>query len=196
MNVYKLIDQNTDSQPRNESIHTSIESDVEYKNQTIHDAYLKYHEELCRTVIKKFDISRSEAEDVVQTAFIRYAESFVTIKNPRAFLYKTCSNIEIDRIRRRQVQRSYEKQVIDSDAETVEDVGPERLVAGRQRLSLLSQVLWAMPSKRRQLLMMSRFDGLSYAEIARRVNLSETVVRRHIARALAGCQKAMQSNNT
>jgi len=36
---------------------------------------------------------------------------------------------------------------------------------------------------------MNRFDGLSYAEIARRVDLSETVVRKHVTKALIDCQK-------
>lgn len=40
---------------------------------------------------------------------------------------------------------------------------------------------------------MNRFDGLSYAEIARRVDLSETVVRKHVTKALIDCQKALQA---
>ncbi len=172
-----------------------VSSRNDNREEQIHGVYIKYQEELCSSVIKKFDVCRSEAEDVVQTAFIRYSEATGTIENPRAFLYKTCFNIGIDQIRRRQVRQNYSKSVVDSDAEAVEEVGPERLIEGRQRLNIVTRALWAMPSKRRQLLMMSRFDGLSYAEIARRVNLSETVVRKHIANALAGCQQALQAQN-
>jgi RNA polymerase sigma-70 factor (ECF subfamily) len=39
---------------------------------------------------------------------------------------------------------------------------------------------------------MHRFDGLSYAQISRMVGLSETVVRKHVAKALLDCQKALQ----
>jgi len=166
----------------------------EPRNQRVNAAYLQFHEELRSAVMSKFDLGRSEAEDVVQTAFIRYAETQVSIDNPRAFLYKTCSNIVIDQIRRRQVQTSYAKSVIDSDAGLGEVPGPERVLEGRQRLGLISRAMWAMPGKRRKLLMMSRFEGLSYAEIGRRVNLSESVVRKHIANALADCQKALQAN--
>ena len=178
-----------DMKPRSRAV--SSDSHGEH----IQDIYLQYQEELCRGVMKKFDTSRSEAEDVVQTAFIRYTESTASVENPRAFLYKTCSNIVIDQIRRRQVQLSYAQSVVDGVAESVEEVGPERLVEGRQRLGIITRALWAMPRKRRKLLMMSRFDGLSYAEISRRVNLSETVVRKHIANALAGCQRALQAQD-
>jgi len=159
------------------------------------DIYLQYHEELCRGVIKKFSLSRSEAEDVVQTAFIRYTESATPVLNPRAFLYKTCSNIAIDHIRRRDVRNSYARSVVEMDYEPAGEIGPERQLEARQRLELISKALWIMPNKRRELLMMSRIDGLSYAEIARQVNLSETVVRKHIAKALAGCLRALQNDD-
>ncbi len=161
----------------------------------LEDIYLQYNEELCRTVIKKFSLSHTEAEDVVQTAFIRYTESSLPVLNPRAFLYKTCSNIAIDQIRRRDVRSGYARSVAEIEFESVEEIGPERQLEARQRLAIISRALRAMPGKRRQLLIMNRFDGLSYAEIARRVNLSETVVRKHIAKALAGCQRELQASD-
>ncbi len=42
---------------------------------------------------------------------------------------------------------------------------------------------------------MHRFDNLSYAEIARSLDLSESVVRKHISKALADCQKALAGTN-
>lgn len=168
---------------------------VESQRTELEDIYLQYHEELCRAVIKKFSVSHTEAEDVVQTAFIRYTESAAPVLNPRAFLYKTCSNIAIDQIRRRDVQLGYARSVAEVETGPVEEIGPERQLEARQRLGIISRALWAMPGKRRRLLMMNRFDGLSYAEISRRVNLSETVVRKHIAKALAGCQCALQTDD-
>ncbi len=201
MGVYKLTRPSIDPPVHGPDLHSAAEPwadsadacGAEKNDLQIHDVYLQYHDELCSGVMKKFDVCLSEAEDVVQTAFTRYAETSVVIENPRAFLYKTCFNIAIDQMRRRQVQLSYVQSVVDCEAGPVEEVGPERLLDGRQRLGILSRALWAMPGKRRQLLMMSRFDGLSYAEIARRVNLSETVVRKHISNALAGCQQALQA---
>jgi len=160
----------------------------------IKDVYAQFYEELCRGGIKNFKMSRVEAEDVVQTAFIRYAEVTVVIDNPRAFLYRACSNIAIDQIRRRQVQNHYVQSVVDSESRTVEEIGPERVVEGCQRMGIISKALWGMPNKRRQLLVMSRFDGLSYAEIGRRVNISEAAVRKHVANALLDCQQALQTS--
>ena len=104
------------------------------------------------------------------------------------------SDPDPDQIRKRSMQIDYARSVAQVGPGTAEEIGPERQPDAIQRLGIISRALWALPGKRRQLLMMSRFDGLTYAEISRRVNLSETVVRKHIAKALAGCQCALQND--
>ena len=85
--------------------------------------------------------------------------------------------------------------MIDLESTAVEELGPERVFEGNRQLDTLAKALWAMPIKRRKLLIMNRFDGLSYAEIARRVGLSETSVRREISKGLIECQKALQQED-
>ena len=160
---------------------------------SIQDAYVQYRAELCQYVVRNAGISKNEAEDVVQSAFARIAErGFDSVKNHRAFLYKTSYNIAIDIKRHGAVRQKHIDQVVEQEVVAVEERSPERCSDSGQQLNIIAGALWGMPKKRRQLLMMNRFDGLSYAEIARRVGLSETVVRKHIAKALADCQKALQ----
>lgn len=164
------------------------------KEGYMHSLYLEHREELCRYLMSKCNIGINEAEDVVHSAFARFVamESPFAVENPRAFLYTACYNLAIDMIRRQQVQNKYSRPLEDSDSDMAEVTGPERELDGKQRLGIISRALWNMPKKRRQLLMMSRFEGLSYAEIARRVGLSETVVRKHVSNALADCHRALQ----
>ena len=161
---------------------------------SIRDIYVQYRSELCHYVIGNVGVTKSEAEDVVQSAFARIAEiDMHSIRNPRAFLYKTCYNIAIDQKRRGHVRQKHIDEVIHCGSEAVEELSPERFYEASRQMSIIAKALWGMPKKRRQLLLMSRFDGLSYAEIARRVSLSETVVRKHVSKALADCQKALQA---
>lgn len=159
------------------------------------DVYRQYRRELCAYITGKFGVDASDAEDIVQSAFARFAEleGALSVENPRAFLYRACSNIAIDLKRHGKVQQGYADAVLNLEEEATEAIGPERANESRQRLGILARVMWAMPGRRRQLLMMSRFDGLSYAEIARQVGLSETVVRKHIAKALEDCHKALKA---
>jgi len=159
----------------------------------IHDVYVRYRSELCSSVVNKFQVTRDEAEDIVQAAFARVvAIKDQSIKNPRALLYKTAYNIAIDRKRHGTVRQKHIDSVIDSESTAVEELGPERVFEGNRRLHIVAKAMWKMPEKRRKLFVMSRFDGLSYAEIARRVGLSETSVRKHISKGLMDCQKALQ----
>ena len=164
------------------------------KEEIVQKLYLTYKKELCGFIVGKYSLDYSQAEDIIQTVFVRFTEfePVDEIENPRAFLYKMCSNIAIDRLRHEKVKNKY----FDTNSlyeEPYTEIGPEEEIESRQRLGLITKAMWAMPSKRRELLAMKGFDGLSYAEIARRVGLSETVVRKHISKALADCHKALGS---
>jgi RNA polymerase sigma factor (sigma-70 family) len=167
--------------------------DVDQQMPSLTEVYTKYRAELCSYVINKFQVSRDEAEDVVHTAFARVMEiNDQTINNPRALLYKTSYNIAIDRKRHGVVRQKHVETLIVSKSSAVEELGPERIFEGDKQLRVVVKAMREMPEKRRRLLMMSRFDGLSYAEIARKVGLSETSVRKHISKGLMDCQKALQ----
>ena len=164
------------------------------QNIEIHDVYIRHRTELCRYLINKVNVSNDEAQDIVQAAFARVIEmDFGDIKNPRALLYKTSYNIAIDQKRHNGVRQRHVQAVVDSDAKVVEELSPDRIHDGKRQLGIVVKALWGMPKKRRSLLIMNRFDGLSYAEIARTVGLSETVVRKHVTKALVDCQKALQA---
>jgi RNA polymerase sigma-70 factor (ECF subfamily) len=157
--------------------------------------YRQYHQELCRYAVNKFGVSTTEAEDLVHNAFARFTAMMdqSQVDNVRAFLYKAVHNACVDAMRRHQVRENYAQAVQSVPEPELDVIGPERVAVGRQLLELISGALWAMPGKRRRLLIMNRVDGLTYAEIARREGLSETVVRKHVSKALAGCQKALAS---
>ena len=160
----------------------------------VHDVYIRHRTELCRYLVNKTSVSIDEAQDIVQTAFTRVIEmDFKDIKNPRALLYKTSYNIAIDQKRHGSVRQRHVQAVVDSGSTAVEELSPERIHDGKRQLSLVVKALWGMPKKRRRLLLMNRFDGQSYAQIARTVGLSETVVRKHVTKALLDCQKALQA---
>ncbi|AQQ69063.1 hypothetical protein Mag101_16570 [Microbulbifer agarilyticus] len=178
---------------------TALASPVasETKNERELDYYYReYHQELCRYTVSKFGLSYSEAEDLVQEAFARMAPQLQTgeIEHVRAFLYRSVHNATIDILRKGQVRESYAQSVQGDPDRDQDSRSPERVASGRQFLGLISRALWNMPHKRRRLLLMNRVDGLSYAEIARREGLSATVVKKHVAKALAGCQEALRAH--
>lgn len=157
--------------------------------------YTRYRKELCDYITAKCQCSHDEVEDIVQTAFIRFStlRNPEAVRNPRAFLFKTAYNIAIDNIRHSKVKDDYAHNTGQTHYNQTNELSPEVISESRQSLGIIAKALWHMPSKRRELLIMNRFDNLSYAEISRRVGLSETVVRKHVARALVDCHKALEN---
>ncbi len=152
-------------------------------------AYAELNGEIANYLVRKLSLSPQAAEDAVQGAFesalCMSEEKLGEIKNARAFMYRSAYNAGIDYCRRAQVgQRHVEDVCIDSQKH-VESIDPYRNVSVKQEVDVLVSALKKMPNKRRKLIMMNRVEGLSYAEISRQLSLSESVVRKHVNRALA-----------
>lgn len=166
------------------------------QNNSLGQIYVQYRPELCRYVVNKVGLTDDEAEDIVQTAFTKIAEGEISaIQNHRAFLYKTCFNLAIDLKRHGTICRKHVEEATEHYSDAVEELGPLRYLESKKKMSLLSKALRRMTRKRRQIIILSRIDGLSNAEIARRLGLSESVVRRHLLKALANCQDALDAEN-
>lgn len=143
--------------------------------------------DLCRYLAATFGQGPPEPEDIAQIAFARVAahKDFRSIENPKAFLWRTAQNIAVSE-KRSQAARRTEPQNVDGVAaeQQGDEVTPERLLAAREQIAAIAAALDAMPAKRRRMLVLNRIEGLSFAEIARRTGLSQTAVKKHVARAM------------
>jgi RNA polymerase sigma factor (sigma-70 family) len=135
---------------------------------------------------------RSEAEDAFQDTFLK-AQGIAAaseIANPRAYVFRIAENVATDRLRGRVAQRRYlsTEDVPDTPADIA---SAERIVDYRQRLRRLEAVIDALPARQRQVFLMHKFDGLSHAEIARKLGISRSGVEKLIMKALATCRSKM-----
>ena len=129
------------------------------------------------------------AEDVVQDAFLAYwnrSRDYAAPSSPRVYLFTSVRNICIDRIRKKapetvaldRIPVGYEEVITDGEAASRSEV-ESRLWSAIDRL----------PAQRRQILLMSKRDGMKYTEIASELGLSAFTVRNQISRALASLRK-------
>jgi RNA polymerase sigma factor (sigma-70 family) len=161
--------------------------------------YELYRKELIAFVRRKFGSGPPEPEDVAQQAFTNFAAlgSSAAIVNPRAFLFRTAHNIALNDCKRQHISR----RLFESSPEPREvceardDFNPEIVLLGKEQYLLIEAVIRAMPERRRAILLLNRLEGVSYAEIARSMGVSESVVRKHAALAIRECSAVLLAAN-
>jgi RNA polymerase sigma-70 factor (ECF subfamily) len=125
---------------------------------------------------------REQAEDLSQEAFFRLrAYEDAEIARPRALLMTIAGRAAGERVRRLQVRAPEALE----PAELAEGYGWAE--ADQDARLLLKQIIASLPPKLRDVFVLHRFEGLTYAEIAQRCGLSTKTVEWRMTRALAIC---------
>lgn len=131
---------------------------------------------------------RSEAEDVVQEAFLRLTvdEGKVqrqNIRNPLSYLYRIVRNVALDKARREKVERR-EEEAPQWWMMPSQPANPEEEAAHRQLLDRIEAVLGEMEPRMRLALEMHRFEGFTLQEISERLGVSIATAHRLVREAL------------
>ncbi len=165
------------------------------KYESLSKLYSRFWDDICKYVNSTFGSGPPDPEDIAQAVFTNYAalDNSAEIENPRAFLYRSAHNMVVSHHRKAATRRRHmvEQRNNNPDREH-DDIHPERILITRERLALLERVMWDMPVKRRRMLVLNRFDGLTYAEISRQSGLSQSAVRKHVMKALTDFNKALK----
>lgn len=165
------------------------------ENNRIAELYNNHNEALVRYLTIRLN-SRQDAIEVAQEAYIRLMklESLETIGFVRAFLFRTATNIAIDRLRQRKRQ-SLNMETQKTLYSSIEEITPEHSLNAKQTLSRLHAALEDLPPKCRQAFMLYKFRNIGYSEIALQMKLSESMVRKYVARGLVYCAQKTGRNN-
>jgi len=141
-------------------------------------------------IIPKIDI----AEDLTQEAFVRLQSSSRNhLESPRGFLFRTAHNLALDHLRRD--RRVPIDELDDITTASLADAGPspEEQVAARQELAIMRAIILELPPKCRQVFLLVRLEGLSHRDVAAEMGMSQTMVRKYLARAVDHIQKRVGS---
>ncbi len=136
--------------------------------------------------------SEQEAKEVAQEAYVRLLQ----LQDPgtpsllRAYLFKTATNLAIDRLRHRRVEHQAEEQPDLFEnltaSGTVED--PAKQLIEDEQTTRLIGYLQELPIKCQQVFNLHRLDGVPQREVAVRAGVSERMVRRYVTYAMVYCR--------
>lgn len=139
-----------------------------------------------RSFFRKRAYNEQEADDLVQEVFVRLAarEPAASMEHAEAYIFQMAANLLRDRARRHATRTAAARDLTAGDANSFEEISPERVLLGKQRLALLERVLGELPERTRVVFLLHRFEELKYAEIARRLEISVSSVEKHMMEAM------------
>lgn len=154
------------------------------------DNFLGLYGELTRQLRRRTG-HPERAEDAVQDTYLRLLEvqqREEQVQDPRAFIHRVAGNLAIDTARR--------ELRMGGDGPPDEALmdpapGPEQCVEAQDRLAQLDRALRELPPNARLALLLFRVDGLSHAQIAARLSVSESMVAKYLAQALRHCRSRL-----
>lgn len=147
--------------------------------------YRRYGRALSRFLASR-RVGREEAADIVQEAYFRLQQSphFEDLRNPRAFLFRVAGNVHLNAQKHRRA--GVEDDRVDAATLEVEaaDPGPYRTLAAEQELAVVRAAIDELPRKCRDAFIMNRFEGLTFVEIAAELELSVSMIEKHVSHAI------------
>lgn len=138
---------------------------------------------------------RAQAEDVVQEAYVRFADaaSRRLFDEPVGYLYRIVHNLAFDGLRRLSLEARYvNKDAEQSAAEVAESKpSPEAEVIARQELEHVMAALADLPERTRTAFEMHRLGGFKLKEIAARLGISTSMAQCLVVEAVKHCQRRL-----
>ena len=107
-----------------------------------------------------------------------------TIENAKGYVYRVAENVFADHMRRAAVRRSHAHDQFDESLHAGVDFSPEHVLAKRERLARVMEILQTLPERTRIIFVLRRIEGWKYQEIAGRYGISVSAVEKHVERAV------------
>ena len=115
-------------------------------------------------------------------------------QDQQAYLLRIAANIATDIARK---ERRLNAPLIRDDLTLsfiADQTAPvEKRLIDREQLHHLTRALLQLPTRPRRALLLNRLDGLTYAQIAAKLGVSENMIGRYLLQALRHCRAHLQA---
>lgn len=158
--------------------------------QKMHALYSNHHGWLYGWLRRRLGCSHNAA-DLVQDTYLRIMVSGRTPapEQARPHLMQIAKGLVIDRYRRQQVEQAYLEALALQSPECAPS--PEERAVALDALLRICAMLDGLAPKVRETFLLSRFEGLTYSEIASREGISVATVRKYMLKAMVACFAAL-----
>ena len=143
-----------------------------------------YYSRLCSYANTMLNDSE-EAEEMVQNTFIVLWENRANVDihtSLKSYLYRAVHNNCLNRIKHMKVRQEHSAYVLHTQEEEVESTS--NVVIGNELQQQINVAIEQLPPQCKRVFTMSRYENLTYAEIAAQLEISVKAVDKQMVRAL------------
>jgi len=153
----------------------------------------RHHRGLFRYFVS-MNRNRELSEDLVQDVFfrmLRYRASYDPNQSFTAWMYQIARNANVDQAAKRKGEVVGIDEFDERRPEPASDApGPEETVAKGQDVVLLRRALDRLPSDKKEILVLARFQDMKYEEIASLLGCEVGTVKVRVFRAMRALEQA------
>ena len=129
--------------------------------------------------------SQNGVDDMKQEVYLRVIQHF----NPDAmpswtFLRTIASNLLIDRARRDRSHAQDAHVPVEDFELAAPEASPEQILETKEWIAVFQNVIETLKPNERRVFVLHRFKGHTYDEIARKMGISKSMVKKHICHVL------------
>lgn len=134
--------------------------------------------------------SQDESEEIVQSIFFKLWEdrTRIVVRGSIAqFLYTAVRNRALDYLKHETVKENWKTRVVEYGNATSAILNPdtpESALEAAERAAAISRAFSELPDRRREVCELRWNGGLSYAQIAEKLGISEKTVKNQLARGI------------
>lgn len=132
------------------------------------------------------------AADLAHDTFVRLLRpgALSELREPRAFLTTVAHGLMVNQLRRQDIERAY----LEALAARPEPLAPspEERALILETLQQIDTLLDRLPPRARAAFLLSQLEGLSYADIATRLEVSVSMVKKYMLQAITHCMLVAQ----
>ena len=157
--------------------------------------YNTYRQSLLSYLTGMLPGGKQDAMEILHETYVRLLrmDNIERLReNPRAYIFTIATNLVRDFHRRRANQLRNEHDEFDEAEFPSDESTPVRALDWEQSLGRLKQSLLCLPEITRKIFLLSRFDEMTYPEIARALDISTRTVERHMSTAFKALQHSLE----
>ncbi len=136
----------------------------------------------------------AQSEDLIQNVFYRLLKYRHTYKNDGKFvywMYAIARNIYKDQYRKKDPML-YSDELSEVSEKESEDMNMEEHIESTEQEALLKKAMKKIDPEKREAIVLSKFQGLKYQEIAAMADVSENAIKARVRRGLMELRSIME----